>query len=436
MALFKNNPKGGILDVIRCDETGYLIWKWHPVGSAEGETAKENAIRWGSSLRVKSGEAAVFVYHSNGEQIQDYIIGPYDSILQTDNLPFIASAIGLVYNGNTPFQAEVYFINLAQILQVKVGVPYFDVADSRFPDRGVPTSVRGVMNFKITDVDDFIKKYQLRTISLEEFRGTIKAATTKYVKNVVANAPDEYGIPVTQLEKRILEINEIIENYLRKRLLEEFGVFVTSIDVSDIEIDKTSANYKFLLKKSDVDVNLGVASKIRGFVTDTANEAVSVAAGAASQVAEIATDTATAAVDVKEYKYAKHKKAQLGFVKGLFKGEGDLSAAGKRPGFTSNVSKGVSGIVSGIGSKISKKEDDSTPPPLPTFSYHVAINGNSVGPLNYEELREFVMEGKLTPDSLVWKKGMESWGEAKMMEDLSPLFEVEETETPPPIPDK
>ena len=51
MALFKNNPKGGILDVIRCDETGYLIWKWHPVGSAEGETAKENAIRWGSSLR-------------------------------------------------------------------------------------------------------------------------------------------------------------------------------------------------------------------------------------------------------------------------------------------------------------------------------------------------------------------------------------------------
>ncbi len=435
MALFKNNPKGGILDVIRCDETGYLIWKWHPVGSAEGETAKENAIRWGSSLRVKSGEAAVFVYHSNGEQIQDYIIGPYDSILQTDNLPFIASAIGLVYNGNTPFQAEVYFINLAQILQVKVGVPYFDVADSRFPDRGVPTSVRGVMNFKITDVDDFIKKYQLRTISLEEFRGTIKAATTKYVKNVVANAPDEYGIPVTQLEKRILEINEIIENYLRKRLLEEFGVFVTSIDVSDIEIDKTSANYKFLLKKSDVDVNLGVASKIRGFVTDTANEAVSVAAGAASQVAEIATDTATAAVDVKEYKYAKHKKAQLGFVKGLFKGEGDLSAAEKRPGFTSNVSKGVSGIVSGIGSKFSKKEDDSTPPPLPTFSYHVAINGNSVGPLNYEELREFVMEGKLTPDSLVWKKGMESWGEAKMMEDLSPLFEVEETETPPPIPD-
>ena len=204
MAWFKNNPQGGIMDVIRCDETGYLIWKWHPKGTVEGESAKENAIRLGSSLRVKSGEAAVFVYHSNGEQVQDYIVGPYDSILTTENLPLISSVIGLAYNGNTPFQAEVYFVNLAQILQVKIGVPYFDVADSRFPDRGVPTSVRGVISFKITDIEDFIKKYQLRTISIEEFRNTIKAATAKYVKNVVVNAPDEYGIPVTQLEKKLL----------------------------------------------------------------------------------------------------------------------------------------------------------------------------------------------------------------------------------------
>ncbi len=435
MAWFKNNPQGGIMDVIRCDETGYLIWKWHPKGTVEGESAKENAIRLGSSLRVKSGEAAVFVYHSNGEQVQDYIVGPYDSILTTENLPLISSVIGLAYNGNTPFQAEVYFVNLAQILQVKIGVPYFDVADSRFPDRGVPTSVRGVISFKITDIEDFIKKYQLRTISIEEFRNTIKAATAKYVKNVVVNAPDEYGIPVTQLEKKLLQINEIIEKYLHKRLLDEFGATVVSVDISDIEIDKSSPNYKFLLKKSDVDVNLGVASKIRGFVTDTANEAVGVATGAAAQVAELATDTATAAVDVKEYKYAKHKKAQIGFVKGIFKGDGDLSAAEKRPGFTSNVSKGVSGFVSGIGSKFGKKDGDAVPPPLPTLSYHVAVDGNAFGPLDYTGLLELVKQGKLTPETLVWKKGMESWAEAQTITELLPLFREEDEElVPPPIP--
>ena len=443
MALFRSNPSGGIMDVIRCDETGYLIWKWHPAGSPEGTSTKEKAIRWGSSLRVKNGEAAVFIYHSNGELIQDFVIGPYDSILETENLPIITSAIGLAYNGNTPFQAEVYFINLAQILQIKIGVPYFDVADSRFPDRGVPTSVRGAMNFKIADITDFIAKYQLRTISLEEFKATIKASTVKYVKNVITNAPDEYGIPVTQLERRILDINEIIEKDIKKRLEDEFGVTVTSLDVSDIEIDKTSPNYKFLIKKSDVDVNLGVASKIRGFVKDTADQAVGVATGAAAQVAELATDAATAAVDVKEYKYAKHKKAQIGFMKGIFKGDGDLSAADSKPSFSynisqgvSDISKGVSGFVSGIGAKVSKGGKDETPPPIPTFSYHVAVDGSSVGPLDYNELMELVNQGKLTPDSLVWKKGMKDWTKANEIDELSTFFGAEEEAPPlPSIPE-
>jgi len=437
MALFRNNPSGGIMDVIRCDETGYLIWKWHPAGSTEGATAKENAIRWGSSLRVKTGEAAVFVYHSDGEVVQDPIIGPYDSILKTENLPIITTAIGLAYNGNTPFQAEIYFINLAQILQVTIGVTWFDVADPRFQDRGVPTAVRGVMNFKIADALDFINKYQLRTVSLEEFKKTIKAATVKYVKDAVMNAPDEYGIPVTQLEKRILDINEIIEKYLKKRLSDEFGVTVTSVDISDIEIDKTSPNYKFLIKKSDVDVNLGVASKIRGFVTDTANQTVGVATSAAAQVAELATNAAVAAADVKEYKYAKHKRAQIGFVKGIFKGDGDLSAADSKPSFSSNISKGVSdiskgvsGFVSAIGAKVSKGGKDETPPPIPTFSYHVAVDGNSVGPLNFNELMELVNQGKLTLDSLVWKRGMKDWTKAKEIEELAVFFEAEDDVVP------
>ena len=436
MGLFRNKQNGGIMDVIRCDETSYLIWKWHPKDSAEGASANENAIRWGSSLRVKNGEVAVFVYNSNGKMLQDHIVGPYDSILKTDNLPIITSAIGLAYNGNTPFQAEVYFINLSQILQIKIGVPYFDVADPRFPDRGVPTSVRGVISFKIEDYIGFIDKYQLRTISIDEFRGTIKAAAAKYVKNTVANAPDEYDIPVTQLEKRILDINAIIEKYLKERLYDEFGVTVTSVDISDIEIDKTSANYKFLIKKTDAGINLGVAAKVRDFVAGTAGQIVDGTIGAAAQVAELSTDTAIAAVDVKEYKYAKHKKSQIGFVKSLFhRGEGDLSAGESRPGFSTNVSNKESEATDEINSsgQIIDK-DDQSPPPLPNLSYHVAVDGKPVGPLSYEELTDLVNQGKLTPDSLVWKKGMEAWTKAKDVEDFSAYFTFSVDDIPP-IPD-
>lgn len=162
MGLFdKNNRKGGFMDEIRCDEPSYLIWKWHPAGSQLGNNSRENAIRWGSSLRVKDGEVAVFVYNQKNGVTQDYIEGPYDQIIKTENLPVLASIIGLAYDGGTPFQAEVYFINLSQIIQVKFGVPFFDVYDPRFTDFGVPVAVRGTINFRIADYREFIKLHMI-----------------------------------------------------------------------------------------------------------------------------------------------------------------------------------------------------------------------------------------------------------------------------------
>ena len=85
MGLFNRNT-GGFMDTIRCDRTSYLIWKWHPVG-AKTKNNRENAIRWGSSLRVKDGEVAVFVYGQDDDIKLDFIEGPYDKIIKTENLP-------------------------------------------------------------------------------------------------------------------------------------------------------------------------------------------------------------------------------------------------------------------------------------------------------------------------------------------------------------
>ena len=104
-----------------------MIWKWHPTGAQVGNNKRENAIRWGSALRVKEGEVAVFVYRQKDGAMQDFIEGPFDEHIKTANLPVLASIIGLAYGGDTPFQAEVYFINLAKIVQTRFAVPFFDV---------------------------------------------------------------------------------------------------------------------------------------------------------------------------------------------------------------------------------------------------------------------------------------------------------------------
>lgn len=155
------NESNGFMDEIRCDEPSYLIWKWHPAGSQLGANNRENAIRWGSSLRVKDGEVAVFVYKQKDGTMQDFIEGPFSQTIKTANLPVLASIIGLAYDGGTPFQAEVYFINLARIIQVRFGVPFFDVYDPRFADFGVPVAVRGTISFHISDYRKFIKLHRL-----------------------------------------------------------------------------------------------------------------------------------------------------------------------------------------------------------------------------------------------------------------------------------
>ncbi|MBQ1218493.1 MAG: SPFH domain-containing protein [Bacteroidales bacterium] len=118
MGLFSSKKNGGILNVIRCDEDDYLVWKWRP---SDMPSTRENAIRWGSTLHVKEGEVAVFVYKQNDGKQMDYFEGPLDTTLKTANFPVLSSIMGLAYGGDTPFQAEVYFINLAG----NVKMPFF-----------------------------------------------------------------------------------------------------------------------------------------------------------------------------------------------------------------------------------------------------------------------------------------------------------------------
>lgn len=235
------------MDQIRCDEPSYLIWKWHPSGVQLGRGNREDSIRWGSSLRVKDGEVAVFVYKQKNGVMQDFIEGPFDQMIETANFPVLARIVGLAYEGGTPFQAEIYFINLARIVQIKFAVPFFDVFDPRFSDFGVPVAARGTVSFGIADYREFVKLHRLGNFSLDEFKRQIQDAASRYVKSSIANAPARFNIPVVQIESKTAQINDDVEQELGKRLEEDFGVNVSGIDIGAIEIDKGSDSYRRLM---------------------------------------------------------------------------------------------------------------------------------------------------------------------------------------------
>lgn len=448
MGLFNKSSGGGIMDVIRCDEPNYLIWKWHPQGASTGSNNRENSIRWGSQLRVKEGSVAVFVNNTKEGIVQEYIEGPFDAQLTTDNLPLIANVYSLFYNGEAPFQAEIYFINLAQIIQTKFAVPYFDVFDPRFLDFAVPTAVRGTISFKISDYKNFIKLHRLEDFSMEMFQDQIKDAVARYVKSVVANAPSDYNIPVMQLERRITEVNDLVESNIRTRFFDDFGVTVSAVDVAVIDMDKTSEGYSQLKE-----VTQGVTA-----ATVQAQKEATVADIKAQQKLGVFEKAGQIFTNLKEDAYARHKQTQtanfaayqteaaenvgVAGAKGLGQmganGGGNISGGFNPASMMAGMAVGgvvgqnVAGSINNAMQGMNPQQAGQNVPPIPGQAtvYNVAVNGQPTGPFDMNTLAQMVVAGTLLRESLVWTSGMANWAKAGEVNELKALFPEM-----PPIPD-
>lgn len=444
MGLFnKNKRKGGFMDEIRCDEPSYLIWKWHPAGASQGNN-RENEIRWGSSLRVKDGEVAVFVYKQKDGTMQDFIVGPFDQTIKTANFPVLASIVGLAYDGGTPFQAEIYFINLAQIVQVKFGVPFFDVYDPRFDDFGVPVAVRGTISFKITDYRQFIKLHRLSNFNLDDFQKQIRDVVIRYVKDIVANAPAIHNIPLVRIEAKTSEINDAIEYDIGERLKEDFGVDVSGIDIGTIEIDKSSEGYRQLMSVTKDVTTATIKAETAAKVKDIADR----------QRIDVEHYGESLRIQREESQYAQHKQTQTNNL-GAFQvekqaevgaagaealgkmganGAGNVNLSGGGDGFNmaammasmavggavgQNIAGSMNNMMAGMNQPV---QNGITPPPVPGVSYYVAMNGQATGPYDLNTLRQMMTAGQFTSDCLVWKTGMPEWAKASSVDEMKQLF--------------
>lgn len=444
MGLFGNKEKhneGGLLDVIRCDEKEYLIWKWRPAGEEVNTTKKENAIRYGSSMRVKDGEVAVFVYPGeNGNQ--DFIEGPFDQTIKTGNFPVLAGIVGAAFGGVSPFQAEIYFINLAGLIQTRFAVPFFDVADPRFLDYAVPVAVRGDIRFKITDYKEFIKLHRLINFDLEDFKSQIKSAVSKYVKGVVANIPAEKGIPVIQLERKIGEINDSVEESLKKRLQNEFGITVSSVDIDAIDIDKTSDGYN-QLKAVTQDITSQTIQRQTNANLTNMEETLRIQREGMVQAQRLQNESANLSAFQMEKQAEVSVEGAKAFGQMGENGAGNLNLggglgmnpAGMMAGMAmgSAIGQNMAGMVGGMMNGMNQQvppQANNVPPVPGNDSYHLAVNGTSTGPYTLSVLSTMAANGQFTKESLVWKSGMANWQAAGSISELAGLF----AGTVPPVP--
>lgn len=451
MGLFGKGKSGGMMNVIRCDEEEFMVWKWRPEGQEVNSTSRENSIRYASSLRVKEGEVAVFVYRQSNGAIQDFIEGPYDYTIKTANFPVLSSIVGLAFGGESPFQAEVYFINLAGNNQLRFAVPYFDVFDPRLPDHGVPMSVRGTITFNISDYKGFIKLNRLINFDHEQFLKQIKAALSKYVKGIVMNVPQEMGIPVVQMERQILNINSRVEEYLKPRLENDFGVNMKGLDISALEIDKESPYYSELRQltagntartmNAQTDVNIQNLKDSQRINAENMEETLRIQREEAQRAQRLQTETnfmGAHSLDqqTEVLKTGAQSLGQMGSMDVEGQSGGGMNPAGMMTGMMMGGAMGqqMAGMMNNMGQNM--QQAMNTPPPMPNVQYHVSIDGAQAGPFNMQQLAQMAQNGQLTKQTYVWKQGMANWEFAGNVPELASLFAppVSGSMPPPPPP--
>jgi len=367
MGLF-DTLRNEFIDIIEWtdDASDIILWKF---------PRYENEIKMNAKLTVRESQVAIFL--NEGVIADVFPAGMYT--LNTQNMPILATLKGWKYGFDSPFKADVFFVNTKQFTNQKWGTKNpIMLRDAEFG----PVRLRafGSFAFRVNDAAKFFK----------EVSGTNSEFTVEGINEQLRNlaitrgmdAIAESKIPVLDLASNYDEVSQLITDKIKAEF-NELGLELTKFLIENISLPPEVE--QALDKRSSMGIigNLGAYSQFQ---------------------AANAMETAAANPN------------------------GGLMGAGLAAGM------GV-GMMNQMGNvfqpqQVNPNAGSATPPPLPSAPvYFVAVNGAQTGPFALPQLQAMAQSGQLTRTSLVWTQGMSGWLAAETQTELAVIFAT----MPPPL---
>jgi membrane protease subunit (stomatin/prohibitin family) len=364
MGLF-DKLKHELVDIIEWtdDTSNTMIWRFPRF---------QNEIKNGAQLIVRESQQAIFV---NQGQIAD-VFSPGRHVLKTQNLPILSTIMGWKYGFDSPFKAEVYFVNTKNFTDQKWGTKNpIMLRDAEFG----PVRLRAFGSFalKIKDAGKFVKE-----IAGTQAHFTTEEVTEQLRNLIITRFTDVIGeskIPVLDLAANYDELSKFITDRITPEF-DEYGLALTKFLVENISLPPEVE--QMLDKRS----SMGILGNLNQYAQFQAANAMEQAA-----------------------------KNPGGSNAGLEMGMGFAMAQKMGEAFNTQNQQG---------------QKNSAPPPIPGGAYFIAIDGQQQGPFNLNQIRELIAQGKCSRDSLVWKEGLADWIKATEAVDIKGLFGA----APPPLP--
>lgn len=185
-------------------------------------------IKMGAMLTVRESQVAIFV--NQGQLADVYTPGLYE--LSTNNMPIMCKLNAWKYGFNSPFKAEVYFVNTKQFMDQKWGTqspvpvmdPYFGQIEIR---------ARGTYSFRVSEPVAFMRevfgtKDILRT---DEITAQLRSYIIQYMKDTVA----ESKMSFFDLQGNLLEFSDLVKEKIAERLA-PLGLEMINMVIEDLSM--------------------------------------------------------------------------------------------------------------------------------------------------------------------------------------------------------
>lgn len=233
------------ISVIRYEgDNSTFVWK-HPIED----------FNLGSQLVVHESQEAVFFL--NGEALD--LFGPGRYTLETENLPVLKKIYSLPTGGQTPFHAEVYFINKT----VRMGCKWGTDSRVRFidPVTGIPLDVGacGEMNLQVsdsrkllirlvgtagglTDKDVLSAGSDAQGIAHKTLQSFFRAPLMTEVKSYLASVIKEQKLNIFELDEKMGALSEALRERISPRF-EEYGLFIPQFYITTISFPENDKNF-------------------------------------------------------------------------------------------------------------------------------------------------------------------------------------------------
>lgn len=348
--------------------------------------------------------------------------------------------------------------NLSKGSQLNFAIPYFDVFDPRLQDYGVPVSVHGAVVYAIEDMDLFHSVNHNEGYSDETFKNKLRGQLTKFIKSVVSNAPSDAQIPVVQIERKIFEISELIQQRVTPQVEKLFGITIRSLDITGINVDKESRGYRelkaltadlekermmaqhnaqisnfnlnndlqqdMLKKQSELnldamgrkqELDLGGQEELQRMNLENQRETMRIQREEMQRASRLQTEqTFMGAHQANLNAGVLNNATDNGinaFRQQTMGGMNNMGQMGGAPQMPGQIGMGGAPQMPGMGASV------------PQVQYYIGINGQQYGPCDWNKLQQLVQQGQLTQQSYVWKNGMAQWEFAGNVAELAPLFQ-------------